>query len=106
MLINFKLLYFTIKSEIFEENSLNFFLRHSRKRWERFVHSENQHLVSPEAIDFLDKLVKYDHQARLTAGEAMEHPYFGLLPIFSTFCFNFFSIFSTNSERTGRKCCS
>ncbi|CAK8685257.1 casein kinase II subunit alpha-like isoform X2 [Clavelina lepadiformis] len=50
--------------------------RHSRKRWERFVHSENQHLVSPEAIDFLDKLIKYDHQARLTAREAMDHPYF------------------------------
>ncbi|XP_035007787.1 casein kinase II subunit alpha isoform X4 [Hippoglossus stenolepis] len=50
--------------------------RHSRKRWERFVHSENQHLVSPEALDFLDKLLRYDHQARLTAHEAMDHPYF------------------------------
>ncbi|XP_075271527.1 casein kinase II subunit alpha-like isoform X1 [Opisthocomus hoazin] len=50
--------------------------RHSRKRWERFVHSENQHLVSPEALDFLDKLLRYDHQARLTARDAMEHPYF------------------------------
>ncbi|KAB5537271.1 hypothetical protein PHYPO_G00116880 [Pangasianodon hypophthalmus] len=50
--------------------------RHSRKRWERFVHSENQHLVSPEALDFLDKLLRYDHQARVTAQEAMEHPYF------------------------------
>ncbi|XP_043546893.1 STKc_CK2_alpha domain-containing protein isoform X2 [Chiloscyllium plagiosum] len=50
--------------------------RHSRKRWERFVHSENQHLVSSEALDFLDKLLRYDHQARLTAREAMEHPYF------------------------------
>ncbi|XP_013928231.1 PREDICTED: casein kinase II subunit alpha-like, partial [Thamnophis sirtalis] len=49
---------------------------HSRKRWERFVHSENQHLVSPEALDFLDKLLRYDHQSRLTAREAMEHPYF------------------------------
>lgn len=53
-----------------------FDLRHSRKRWERFVHSENQHLVSPEALDFLDKLLRYDHQARLTAREAMDHPYF------------------------------
>lgn len=51
-------------------------LRHSRKRWERFVHAENQHLVSAEAIDFLDKLLRYDHQERLTAREAMEHPYF------------------------------
>uniref|UniRef100_A0A3B1J1J9 non-specific serine/threonine protein kinase n=1 Tax=Astyanax mexicanus TaxID=7994 RepID=A0A3B1J1J9_ASTMX len=50
--------------------------RHSRKRWERFVHSENQHLVSSEALDFLDKLLRYDHQARLTAREAMEHQYF------------------------------
>ncbi|KAK2821011.1 hypothetical protein Q5P01_023970 [Channa striata] len=50
--------------------------RHSRKRWERFVHSENQHLVSPEALDFLDKLLRYDHQVRLTAREAMDHPYF------------------------------
>lgn len=50
--------------------------RHSRKRWERFVHAENQHLVSAEAIDFLDKLLRYDHQDRLTAKEAMSHPYF------------------------------
>ncbi|KAK3927171.1 Casein kinase II subunit alpha [Frankliniella fusca] len=50
--------------------------RHSRKRWERFVHTENQHLVSPEALDFLDKLLRYDHYERLTAREAMEHPYF------------------------------
>lgn len=67
--------------------------RHSRKRWERFMHrfthrhllvythrrtpcSENQHLVTPEAIDFLDKLLRYDHKERLTAREAMAHPYF------------------------------
>ena len=34
--------------------------RHSRKRWERFVHSENQHLVSPETLDFLDKLLRWE----------------------------------------------
>jgi len=50
--------------------------RHSRKRWERFVHSENQHLVSPEAVSLLDRLLRYDHLERLTAKEAMEHPYF------------------------------
>lgn len=50
--------------------------RHSKKRWERFAHSENQHLVSAEAIDFLDKLLKYDHAERLTARQAMDHPYF------------------------------
>ncbi|GAA51954.1 casein kinase II subunit alpha [Clonorchis sinensis] len=50
--------------------------RHTKKRWDRFVHADNQHLVSPEAIDFLDKLLRYDHAERLTAREAMEHPYF------------------------------
>lgn len=53
-----------------------YYFRHSRKRWERFVHSENQHLVTPEALDFLDKLLRYDHFERLTAREAMDHPYF------------------------------
>lgn len=57
-----------------------FMCRHSRKRWERFVHSENQHLVSPEALDFLDKLLRYDHLERLTARDAMEHSYFCKLP--------------------------
>ncbi|CAL2028625.1 CBN-KIN-3 protein [Caenorhabditis brenneri] len=50
--------------------------RHSRKRWERFIHAENQHLVTPEALDFLDKLLRYDHAERLTAQEAMLHDYF------------------------------
>lgn len=50
--------------------------RHSRKRWERFVHNENQHLVTPESLDLLDKLLRYDHATRLTARQAMEHPYF------------------------------
>ncbi|CAI5522618.1 unnamed protein product [Closterium sp. Naga37s-1] len=50
--------------------------RHSRKPWSKFVNSDNQHLVSPEAVDFLDKLLRYDHQDRLTAREAMAHPYF------------------------------
>lgn len=49
---------------------------HTKKRWERFINHDNQHLISPEAIDFLDKLLRYDHRERLTAAEAMEHPYF------------------------------
>ncbi|KAL6215416.1 hypothetical protein ACLB2K_014846 [Fragaria x ananassa] len=50
--------------------------RHSKKSWQRFVTSDNRHLVSSEAINFLDKLLRYDHQERLTAKEAMAHPYF------------------------------
>jgi casein kinase II subunit alpha len=50
--------------------------RHSRKPWSKFINADNRHLVSPEAIDYLDKLLRYDHQDRLTAKEAMAHPYF------------------------------
>jgi len=49
---------------------------HTRKEWQVYIKKDNQHLVSNEALDFLDKLLRYDHQARLTAKEAMQHPYF------------------------------
>lgn len=47
-----------------------------RRPWSRFVNSNNQHLVSDEVIDLIDKVLRYDHQGRLTAKEAMDHPYF------------------------------
>lgn len=50
--------------------------RHSKKPWTQFITSDNQHLCSPEALDFLSGLLKYDHGARFTAEEAMQHPYF------------------------------
>merc|ERR1712193_216276 len=50
--------------------------RFQKKPWHSFVTSENQRFVSNEAIDFLDKLLRYDHQERLTAKEAMAHQYF------------------------------
>ncbi|PIG88157.1 valyl-tRNA synthetase [Aspergillus arachidicola] len=50
--------------------------RFPRKTWHSFVNAENQRFVSDEAIDFLDKLLRYDHAERLTAQEAMAHPYF------------------------------
>ncbi|KAK3181291.1 Casein kinase II subunit alpha' [Lecanicillium sp. MT-2017a] len=50
--------------------------RFQKKPWHSFVTSENQRFVSNEAIDFLDKLLRYDHQERLTAKEAQDHAYF------------------------------
>ena len=50
--------------------------RHNKKPWQKFITPENQHLVSEEAISFLGSLLKFDHQKRLTAQEAMNHPYF------------------------------
>tara|TARA_B110001452_G_scaffold8612_1_gene7520 strand:+ start:1058 stop:1534 length:477 start_codon:yes stop_codon:yes gene_type:complete len=50
--------------------------RHTRKPWTKFITPENQNLVTPEAIDLLDKLLRYDHQERLSPVEAMQHLYF------------------------------
>lgn len=35
--------------------------RFQKKPWHSFVNAENQRFVSNEAIDFLDKLLRYDH---------------------------------------------
>uniref|UniRef100_A0A1I7YL58 Casein kinase II subunit alpha n=1 Tax=Steinernema glaseri TaxID=37863 RepID=A0A1I7YL58_9BILA len=47
-----------------------------RRQWKSFVNSSNRHIATNEAIDFVDKLLRYDHQERPTAVEAMAHPYF------------------------------
>jgi casein kinase II subunit alpha len=49
---------------------------HTKKPWTKFITAENEHLTSDEALDILSKLLRYDHQERLTAQEAMAHPYF------------------------------
>ncbi|KAF5293121.1 hypothetical protein FQA39_LY13731 [Lamprigera yunnana] len=47
-----------------------------RKGWERFIHNGNNHLICVEALDLLDKLLRYDHQERITARDSMAHAYF------------------------------
>ncbi|EFA84119.1 protein serine/threonine kinase [Heterostelium album PN500] len=53
--------------------------KHPKKPWAKFITNDNKNLAVPEAIDFLDKLLRYDPAERLTTKEAMEHPYFKLL---------------------------
>lgn len=43
---------------------------------ESYITPENNHLATAEAVDFLSKLLVIDHNQRLSAAEAMEHPYF------------------------------
>ncbi|KAF8646055.1 hypothetical protein HU200_066019 [Digitaria exilis] len=45
--------------------------RHNRRPWSKFVNARNRHLLSPEAIDLVDKLLRYDHHERPTAKETM-----------------------------------
>lgn len=47
-----------------------------RKPWSSFITSDNRRFAIPEVVDLIDKLLKYDHRERLTAQEAMDHPYF------------------------------
>jgi casein kinase II subunit alpha len=53
--------------------------RYAKKPWKKFVSPENKQLATDDAIDFLDHLLRYDHQDRITAKEAMEHPYFAVV---------------------------
>ncbi|KAF7354216.1 Protein kinase domain-containing protein [Mycena venus] len=43
--------------------------------WTSFITAENQHLASPDALALVDRLLRYDPRERLTAAEALAHPY-------------------------------
>jgi len=47
-----------------------------KESWDDHIHEKTAHLVTDDVLDLLDKLLKYDHAARLTAREAMDHKYF------------------------------
>lgn len=50
-----------------------------KQPWSRYSSADNQHLVTMEVVDLLDKLLRYDHQKRPTAREAQGHSYFNLV---------------------------
>jgi casein kinase II subunit alpha len=52
---------------------------YTRRPWTRFINPNNNHLICDEVLDLIDKVLRYDHQERLTAKEAMMHPYFDLV---------------------------
>jgi len=49
---------------------------YTTKPWSKFIWEGVREKANPLAIDLLDKCLRYDHQERLTANEAMKHPYF------------------------------
>ena len=50
--------------------------RNPRQPWSALVNAGNQELVTPDALDLLERLLAYDPQARITASEALQHPFF------------------------------
>jgi len=51
----------------------------AEKGVEVLITKKNQHMVSEEALDLLNKMLVYDKNERITPIEAMEHPYFAPL---------------------------
>ena len=46
------------------------------KKWTSFVNKKNEKLATSEAIDLISRCLRYDHIERITAEEALQHPYF------------------------------
>ncbi|GAM18498.1 hypothetical protein SAMD00019534_016730, partial [Acytostelium subglobosum LB1] len=72
----------------------------TRKPLERYIPYENDDIGHPLAIDFLGKLLRYDPQERMTAREAMEHPYFAEINSSISSTFTTFSSSTSPSTTT------
>ena len=50
--------------------------RKKPQEWSKFVNDDNRNLATEAALDLIDKCIRYDHTERITADEALRHPYF------------------------------
>ena len=50
-------------------------LSHEAKSWETFKTNKNEHLYSEEVVDLIRSMLEYDHTTRITAKEALSHPF-------------------------------
>ena len=64
---------YNLKLETALEGALE---NYPRRAWTDFVTTENSHLSNRLALELLDQMLQFDHQARPTCQEAMAHPYF------------------------------
>ena len=44
--------------------------------WEYFINDDNREFVTKDGLDLLSRLLVYDHKMRISAKDAMRHPYF------------------------------
>ena len=40
------------------------------------INDSNKHLVDADALDLIERMLKYDHDERITSTDALNHPYF------------------------------
>lgn len=41
----------------------------------KYLNDKNKDLITPEALDLLNKMLEVDHSLRITAKDALDHPY-------------------------------
>ena len=77
-----KLCHYLNKYNLSISNSMHHKLRHypTGKPLRYFVTDKSRHLCSDMALDFLDKLLRYDINERLTTEQALQHPYLSTIP--------------------------
>jgi len=51
-----------------------------RKPWRELVNESNKTLVTDEALDLLGQMLRYDHAERISAAQALKHPFFANHP--------------------------
>lgn len=44
--------------------------------WESIITKQNKHLINPEGLDLLNKMLVYDWEKRIAPQEALKHEYF------------------------------
>ena len=49
---------------------------YEEKNWDEYINDNNKYLINNNTIDLLNKLLEIDPKKRITAKEALEHPYF------------------------------
>ncbi|ETO22519.1 hypothetical protein RFI_14681 [Reticulomyxa filosa] len=76
--IHFFFFFFWIrKYEItLEKNLARMIQLYPKQEFTKFVNEDNKKYISSEALDLTDRLLRYDHQERLSPREAMKHSYF------------------------------
>jgi casein kinase II subunit alpha len=69
-LIKFQLTY---RSEILEQYKISGF---RKRNFADFVTDENRQLATPESLDLVLKLLTFDPLTRISAKDALDHPFF------------------------------
>ena len=49
---------------------------HPKVQFSQYINAQNQECCNKDALDLLEKMLDYDKNRRITAKEALNHPYF------------------------------